>query len=272
MNLASLPMYDLPEVSGATAAWWAGLSVHMRRQGIADVPDVLLRPDELETHWLSPGLLFSQTCGYPLTHHLRGKVQLVGLPIYACEGCSPDGFYSSAIVVPASSGLHALAGCRNRRAVFNTPDSMSGLLALRHAASIEMRRSGGAADEPFFATALPSGGHVRSLEALAAGEADIAAIDAVTMALVRRTRSDLASAVRVVGYTQPVPGLPYITSLRTPEKTVLRLRAALREAMQDPGLAQPRAELMLAGICFPEPERYNLILELEAEAASLQLA
>jgi len=272
MNVASLPMYDLAELARATDAWWAGLAAHMRREGIVDVPETLIRPDQLEAHWLSPGLLFSQTCGYPLTHHLRGRVQLVGLPVYAAEGCYPDGFYSSAIVVPAASGIHSLADCRQRRAVYNTPDSMSGLLALRLAAKAESERLGLESGKPFFGSLNPSGAHLRSLEAVARGDAEVATIDAVSMALIRRFRPELAGAVRVLGYSPRVPGLPYVTSLRTPPATLARLRAALRNAMADPALAPVRAELLLAGICFPETASYDLILELENEAACWPLA
>jgi ABC-type phosphate/phosphonate transport system substrate-binding protein len=270
MNLASLPMYDLEELSGATNALWDGLARHMRREGLSDVPDVLNRPVQLEQHWLSPNLLISQTCGYPLTHVLRGKVQLVGLPVYACDGCTPDGFYSSLLVVPASSNLHSLAACRQRRAVFNTHDSMSGLLALRHAARQVVGADG--VDTPFFAAALESGGHRHSVRKVATGEADIAAIDAVTFALLHRIDPDLTGQVRVIGKTQQVPGLPFITSTATDEQAMSRLRAALTNAFSDPDLASVRAELLLSGISFPDPVCYDGILELEADARDLRLA
>lgn len=272
MNLASLPMYDLPELTRATDAWWSGLALHMRREGMEDIPDLLVRPAELKAHWLSPRLLMSQTCGYPLTHELRGQVQLVALPVYACDGCYPDGFYSSAIVVPASSNIHSMADCGRRRAVFNTSDSMSGMLALRLAASAAAASQGREEGEPFFARLSASGAHVRSLEALATGQADVATIDAVTFALVSRTRPELTAAVRVLGHTPRVPGLPYITSLQTPREDAERLRNALRNAMHDPALAGARAELLLSDVCFPEPESYDLILQLENEASRWPLA
>ncbi len=263
-------MYDLPEVTSATSAWWSGLAGHMRREGLADVPDTLHRPVELVAHWRSPALLFSQTCGYPLTHALRGAVQLVALPVYGCDGCTADGFYSSVVVVPASSAIHSLTQCRNRRAVFNTPDSMSGLLALRHAVSMAVPAS----DEGsgFFNSLTESGGHRRSLEAVAAGQADVAAIDAVTFALLSRNDPQLVAGVRVVGHTRQVPGLPYITAARASHTTVTRLRAAVRQAFADPSLAEARAELLLSGVRFPDPSSYDVILEVEAEAVAMTLA
>jgi len=251
-------MYDLPELAGPTSAWWAGIAVHMRRQGIGDVPDICIIPDDLLQHWCAPNLLLSQTCGFPLTHQLNGKVRLLGLPVYACNGCDPDGFYSSMIVTPASSNLYSLNDCRSTRAVYNADDSMSGLLALRAVAASQHGKS-----EPFFRSLSRSGGHRRSLQAVADGKADVACIDAVTFALLSRVDAELISRVRVLGQTPKVPGLPYITSLMANAETVERLRTALRYAMDDPELSDVRAELLLSGITFPDPGHYNAILELE---------
>lgn len=267
MNFASLPMYDLPELATATSAWWAGLASHMQREGIADVPEVCATPEDLERHWCAPNLLFSQTCGYPLTHRLQGKVRLLGLPVYACTGCDPDGFYSSMIVVPASSNLFSLDDCRSGRAVYNTDDSMSGLLALRAAAANQYVQA-----DPFFRSLSRSGGHRRSLHSVADGEADVACIDAVTFALLSRVDPEMISRVRVLGQSPKVPGLPYITSLTASAETLERLRTALRYAMDDPALSDVRAELLLSGITFPDPAHYNVILELEAAASRFTLA
>lgn len=266
MSIASLPMYDLPELAGVTGAWWAGIAEHMRRQGIADVPDVCVTPNDLEQHWCASNLLLSQTCGYPLTHQLNGKVQLLGLPTYACRGCDPDGSYSSMIIVPASSNLHSLNECRSARAVYNTDDSMSGLIALQAAAASQNGER-----KPFFRSLSRSGGHRVSLQSVAEGRADVACIDAVTFSLLSRVDAELISRVRVVGQTPRVPGLPYITSLATSAETAQRLRTALRYAMDDPALSDVRAQLLLSGITFPDPAHYNIILELEKSANETQL-
>lgn len=256
-------MYDLPELAGATLAWWAGVAGHMRQQGIADVPDVCVTPDDLERHWCAPDLLFSQTCGYPLTHQLNGKVRLLALPVYACNGCDPDGSFSSMIIVPDASKLYSLNDCRSARAVYNTDDSMSGLLALRSAAA-NLHGS----NAPFFSSLSRTGSHRRSLQSVAAGTADVACIDAVTFALLSRVDPELISRVRVLGQTPKVPGLPYITSLTRSAETVVRLCSALRQAIDDPELNDVRAELLLSGITFPDPAHYNVILELEKAAGN----
>jgi len=87
MLLASLPMYDLPETEDATRILWRGLAEHLRSAGIQDVPGTLTRQLDVPEHWLSPDLLFSQTCGYPFTHILKGRVRLIATPCYNAPGC-----------------------------------------------------------------------------------------------------------------------------------------------------------------------------------------
>ena len=75
--------------------------------------------------------------------------------------------------------------------------------------------------------ALQTGGHRLSAEAVATGRADIAALDAVTYRLLA-THTPEMSALKVVGLTDPTPGLPYITALgRDPDP----IHAATRDAI-----------------------------------------
>ncbi|NNF76519.1 MAG: phosphate ABC transporter substrate-binding protein, partial [Rhizobiales bacterium] len=84
--VASLPMYDHPAVRQATDRLWRGLARALGREGVR-VPDILNRQPDYATLWELPGLIFSQTCGYPYMSRLRGKVQLVATPIYNAMGC-----------------------------------------------------------------------------------------------------------------------------------------------------------------------------------------
>src|SRR5690606_16819606 len=119
---ASLPMYDLPGLEAATDAWWAGLAAAFRAEGLADVPERLTREDDHAALWTAPDLLFSQTCGYPLTHALAGRVRLVATPVYDCPGCG-GGTYRSEILVRADDPARSLADLRQRRAAVNAADS-----------------------------------------------------------------------------------------------------------------------------------------------------
>lgn len=184
---ASLPMYHAP--ADALAAFWAGLRAHMRREGLADVPERLATPGPLREHWLDPDLLLSQTCGYPLATALAGRVQLVGTPRYAAEGC--DGpCYRSLVLVRDRDPARAVADLRGRRAAFNERDSQSGYNALR-ALAAPLAEAG-----RFFGSTVETGAHRRSLDLVRTGAADVAAVDCVTLALLRRDEPERVAGLR----------------------------------------------------------------------------
>jgi ABC-type phosphate/phosphonate transport system substrate-binding protein len=58
---------------------------------------------------------------------------------------------------------------------------------------------------------LQTGGHRLSAAAVAEGRADIAALDAVTFALLQ-ANDPVVGRLKVLGMTDPTPGLPYITA------------------------------------------------------------
>ena len=256
---ASLPMYDLPGLEAATDAWWAGLAAAFRAEGLAAVPQRLTREADHTALWRAPDLLFSQTCGYPLTHALAGQVTLVATPIYRCAGCEA-GMYRSEIVVRADDPAAHLAGLAGRRAAVNAADSQSGCHALRHAVRALSKEG------RFFGAVVLTGGHRASMQAVAAGEADVCAIDGVTYALLRRTQPDLVRSLRVLAQSDAAPALPYVTRRDIPADDLQRLRAGLVRACGDPALSAARAALLLAGVVVLPLSAYDRILDMEAAA------
>lgn len=237
-NVVSLPMYAAP--ADALAAFWYGLRGHMLREGLAPVPEGLCIPSDLDAHWRARELLLSQTCGFPLATTLREKVRYVGTPCYRAPGCKGP-LYSSALVVRAGDAARALEELRGRRAAFNSRDSQSGYNALRAlVAPLAVKGR-------FFGAVLETGAHRASAAAVERGAADIAAIDAVTLALLERDNPTLTSNLRLLAFTPAVPGLPLITSLNTSDADLSRLRAALAASCADPVLATARAALLLDG-------------------------
>lgn len=256
---ASLPMYDLPGLEAATDAWWAGLAVAFRAEGLRDVPQRLTREADHAALWTAPDLFFSQACGYPLTHALADRVTLVATPAYGCAGC--DGAtYRSAILVRADDPARGLADLKGRRAAVNAADSQSGCHALRHAV-MDLARDG-----RFFAEVIVTGSHRASAEAVAAGEAEVCALDCVTWALLQRSAPELASRLRVLATSEPAPALPYITRRDIATGDLQRLRAGLARACADPALAEARAALLLQGVVVLPLSAYDRILDMEAAA------
>lgn len=260
-SLASLPMYDPPEVRAATDAWWQALARHFRAAGIQGVPDALTRPAKLHAHWRSSVLLFSQGCGFPLTHAFAGGWQVVATPCYRATGCGGP-YYRSVLIVREDAPLRSIEDLRGRTACFNTRDSHSGYNILRATAAPHARHG------RFFGQVVQSGGHIRSAAMVQRGEADIASLDCVTHALYARHAPHRLEGTRVLAQTGPAPGLPYITAAATDAATLRRLRDGLQAALVDPALADLRADLLLGAASLLPEDAYSAITDAERQAAA----
>ena len=199
--IASLGMYDFGPAQGANDRLWALIRAGLAARGIA-APETLTRGENAYWDaWTAPDLVLSQTCGYPFRARLHDRVTYVGTPDYGVEGCAP-GHYRSVFVARADDPRRSLADFDGARLAYNEPLSQSGWAAPQtQAARLGLRLLPG----------VRTGGHRLSAQAVAEGRADIAALDAVTHALL----CDLEPAVaglRVVALTDPTPGLPCITA------------------------------------------------------------
>jgi ABC-type phosphate/phosphonate transport system substrate-binding protein len=260
--IASLACYDLPPIRGAIEAWWAGLAKAMRAEGIEKPPDRLFWPEDCDRHWLEEKFLLTQTCGYPLMTVLKGRFEVVATPCYAAPGCNGP-FYSSAFVLNADDPRDGLDAMKGARAAINGWRSHSGMNALRHAVA---PLAGGAA---YFSEVIVTGGHVLSCRAIAEGRADLAAIDAVTLALVATHDAEIFARLKVIGYSEPAPALPYVTSTPAGEDRLRRLREALYDAVADPDLTSAREALLLTGFSALPEGAYVAMLEMERQAMEL---
>jgi len=256
---ASLGMYDLPELTAATDAWWNGLAEHLAAQGFRDLPTALNRAGDPVDRLKAEGLIFAQTCGFPLTHRLKDHVQLLATPRYAVPGCV-GATYVSWIVVRTDHPAKGLADLRGTRVAFNDEGSQSGYNTLR--ALIAPLAAGA----PFFGAALESGAHRNSLAMVKAGRADVAAIDCVTFALIARYAPAEVIGIRVLCASSTAPGLPYVTSAATAPADVRRLQAGITAAFADPSLAGTRAALMLDGCEILPRSSYDVIPAIEQAA------
>lgn len=241
--IAALQMYDWPEVREATDLWWRAIATGL---GMA-LP--LSRPAHFTAPWFQDDLLFAQTCGYPFTHALKGRVAYVATPHYAADGCEGPS-YRSIILARREQPLEQFRGSI---AAVNTPDSMSGMLALKLVFAPLAR------DGQFFAQVVETGGHLASLAAVQSGDADVCAIDCVCVEMARRYRPTALEGLVEIARSPAVPGLPWITSAGN----VAALRAVLRRAFSDPSLADVRQRLLLTGVSELPVSAYDRITDLE---------
>ena len=257
--IAALPMYDFPELRDAQQRFWAALARRLREGGIAGVPRQLSRGLSHRELWRHPQLLFGQACEYPVSKSFREYLRILATPHYSAPGCDSSS-YRSAIVVRAGETADSLEEFRGRRCVVNEPDSNSGMNLLRATVA---PLSGGTR---FFRSVRLSGSHLRSIELVVAGEADVAAIDCVTLEHLRRIRSELIAQVRVLDWTPPSPCLPFVTSSQTGEVTAASVRYALGSVCADPTLGSVRETLLLESIDLTPDTTFTRVLELEQQA------
>ncbi|MCY0386726.1 PhnD/SsuA/transferrin family substrate-binding protein [Robbsia sp. Bb-Pol-6] len=254
----ALPMYGITPVARANQRHLLErLTGVLEERGWTETIRIVDPPAPLATHWLDPGLLLSQTCGYPLMTTLRDRVALLATPRYDCEGCA-GGEAASRFVVRADAPGDTLVDFRGGVGAVNGMDSNSGMNVFRHAlAPLAQGR-------PFFSKVVLTGGHRASVDNVLAGDADIAAIDPVTWSLLAQDGGGRLMGLRTLGFSTHAPGLPLIGSRLLGEPQ----RAMVRDALDT--LAQREAGLLrtlcIGGFQAANWTDYERILDIERDA------
>jgi len=263
MRLASLAMYTAPTpIAVANDALWAYVRDRLRQSGMDGVPDSLDRDVVYDQAWLRPDLLLAQTCGFPFVKKLRGRVRLLATPVYGFPGC--DGpLNRSKIIVAKDSPARTLDDLRGLTAAINEPGSNSGSNLFR-AAIAPLATNG-----RFFASVVETGGHVASIDAVASGKADVAAIDCVTFGNIGRFDPGRLAGLRVLAETPEGPGLPFITSSATTDEELALMHRILDEVAAAPSLADVRDVLSLRRFEVLSEDAYQRLADLEQQAVAL---
>ena len=236
--VASLPMYDLPELHAANDALWSAIAERLRAAGLYRAPATLARGEQGEASWIEPDLLLTQTCGYPLALGLRGQTRVVATPGYRARGCH-GAFHRSVFLVRTGDAAMNLADMRGATLALNAPDSNTGMNLLR----VEVAPL--AQGAPFFAGVVNTGSHARSVAAVAEGVADLAAVDCVTWAHLERFAPALSGRLRVLGWSAASLGLPLVTGASTSDEEFGLLVRVLEDVALDPALQAVRRTLLL---------------------------
>lgn len=230
--IANLMMYARPELAQAHDRYWALIRAELSLRGV-DSPEELSQEAEEFRVWQSPDLVLSQTCGMPYRLWLHDQVTLIGTPDFGLEGC-PPGHYRSAIVVRHDDPRDDVTAFAEARFAFNQTFSQSGYAAPW--AHLQPRGI-------WFDTRVQSHGHLMSARMVSEGEADIAALDGVSWRLMQQYET-FASNLRVLEWTTPTPGLPYIAAAGANRRATFDAVAAAIAGLSD----EDRAALGIHGL------------------------
>ena len=126
-----------------------------------------------------------------------------------------------------------------------------------------LREAGGSSRKPF-----ETGAHAASIEAVREGRADVCSVDCVTWALLGRYRPSALSGLRVLAFTERMPGLPFVTAGDCSNASLDAIRRALERAFARPELAETREALLIAGLSVTSADAYEPLLEMERAAAA----
>ncbi len=141
-----------------------------------------------------------------------------GKPVYFCD-----------VVVRRDGPHRTFSDLKGGSWAYNDACSLSGYYSLLK----KLTESG--ADGRFFDDVFCSGSHLNSIEAVASGEADAAAIDSNVLRIRLKETPALRERLRVIEFWGPFPIQPVVVRSTLHAEQKQRLRAALLSTEEDPG-------------------------------------
>jgi ABC-type phosphate/phosphonate transport system substrate-binding protein len=222
-------------------------------------PDTTLGFETDEQAYTSATVIAAHTCGYPYVKHWVDTHELIAAPVFDVPGCKPDkAQYSSWFIARTDHPGKSLHQFQNARVAINSEHSNSGMNVLRYA--ISQIYAGG----HFFSERIFTGGHQQSMIAIANGAADLAAIDAVSYALICELDPDLCAALKMIGQSELTAGLPFIC-IKDSSVNRSELSIAMDRAVKN---MRPDARklLRLKGFKPVKKKDYDKIIQLEKAA------
>lgn len=211
-------MYDLPEVTAETDKAWQNILHGLHKRGANPLVDFYhLKTDhdadELLAH---PRLLLSQTCWGPISCGITPDLHILAQPDFSNFPGGQGPLYRSAIIATGKGinvappkgreGIIPTEQLSGKRLAFNDRASLSGYLSI----TADMTAATGQR-KAFYSHGEHSGSHRHSVQMVAQGDADVAAIDCKTWALLQK-HDPAAEKVHVIGWTGARKGLPYVCS------------------------------------------------------------
>ena len=246
--IANARMYS---IGPATRLAWRELFAALAgRAGVElDVIDHL-PPAPLEELWRRPDLGAVFMCGLPFALASPGGPVPLAAPVPRGPEFEDASVYWSELVVRKASAFQRLEDTFGGRLALTVRDSQSGSAALL---KLLMNSPG---PQPRYGEVIaPQLTPLAAANAVAAGGADLAAIDAYAWRLMGRFCPEVTDALRVIGRTPGTPMPLLVASAAGFEP----LQAALLGAHQDSGTLALMERLLLARFVAPDAQAYDVM-------------
>lgn len=162
--------------------------------------DPLLAEDRLDIAFI---------CGLPFIRHHRvapNQLKAIVAPVMQAQRYQNRPIYFSDVIVASNSSFKSFDDLAGRTWCYNDPGSNSGYYLLLH------RLISAGKNSNFLGKALQSGSHQRSIQLVAEGDVDYAAIDSTVLEQELRNLPQLANKLRVIESIGPCPMPPIVAA------------------------------------------------------------
>lgn len=245
-TVAEFGFYPFEDVAWAHDKLWTATANRCQW-----LPRKLTRTADPTKLWDSDDPFVSQSCSWPLVTRLADKIQVVGTFRHTTPE-SASHFYRSVVLGRVDGAPFDFQGSV---AAVNDLESLSGWVSL--IAAIHGPR------ESWRGDVRVSGSHAESVRMLCRGEADVASIDSVTLAHLRRLDAVAIDSLFVIGTGPLVPCLPVVAHRSIGVSQLDELRLALGEAARDQEIAEATAALFISGFDPLDLGDYLPLLDLK---------
>lgn len=230
---AEFGMYPFESVAWAWDALWTAVAGR-----VPWAPERLTRSGDVHARWRDEECVVTQVCGGPLVVEHRDDLHVAGAFSIDVPHATPDAHYRSILLSPHELTTDDLVRPETRAAA-NSDDSLSGWISLL-AATVGVGNT-------WPGEVVFTGSHVASLRTLALGEADVASIDAWSLALATDEDPDLVAGLHTVGVGPIVPTPAIVVRHTRTDAQVAELRDAFDDATTDTALDDALAALRITG-------------------------
>lgn len=188
-----------------------------------------------------------------------------GLELVATPEAHGSHFYESYLIVNAQSPVSTLEELRDKTFAFTDPDSNTGRLVPLHWLSQAKERP-----DTFFRQTIFTYSHDNSIEAVARGLVDGAAVDGLVWQYVRARDPELTGRTKVIRKSEPYGIPPLVSTKGLPRELKEAVRKELFQMHEDPEGRKILDQLMIDRFVDPDDRWYDSIRAMLQSGQSVQ--